>query len=76
MSGYAHAGFLCGAAGCSESYEVCLISDGYYPHFHTHDGWHIELGADWLCDGVIRCPDHCEFVGESIATGGYWKDAP
>ena len=78
MSGYAYAGFICGAAGCYESYKIDLVSDGYYPYFYTHHGWHIELPSDdWIeGNGIVRCPDHCEFIGESLAAGGYWEDAP
>lgn len=69
-SGYAYAGFICGAADCYETYETDLISDGYYPYFDTHDGWHIELSV------IVRCPAHCEFIGTSLAAGGHWKDSP
>lgn len=87
MNGKAHASFQCRAAldGLHGEEEICgafvvmpLFNDGCYTNFNTPEGWHIELSYDpnSFEATVVRCPQHCQFVGESLATGGHWEDFP
>jgi hypothetical protein len=86
MSGSARATFQCGALiyggegvrpdfPCDAFIVLPLINDGQYTNFTAPQDWHIELGTkpDGT-DAVVRCPNHCRFVGESLAAGGHWED--
>lgn len=76
VTGRATAVFLCGALhdSCIETAVIPLINDGQYTNFDTPLGWHIELGVFTSNKTVVRCPEHCRFIGKSLAAGGYWRD--